>query len=106
MEMFDDDLKGLLGDIYDDGETVAEMPVIERKPRAEQKEAIRSVKFDGESMKRLKSGMVWSLVCGGIAMLLWWFQLNDLMDIRASYPCILACALLAGYGVGKNVMVK
>lgn len=46
----------------------------------------------------------WMGLCGGIAMLLWWFQINSLMALEAAYPCILACGVLGGYGVGKSVV--
>lgn len=112
MGMFDEDLKEVMGDRYDDGETPAEMPAMERP--AAQKPAPR--KFDPVDaqyvpfhkterglLERLRGCAAWGCVCGGISMLLWWFQVNGLMAIEASYPCILVCALLAGFGVGKNI---
>lgn len=104
MEMFDEDLKGVMGEMYEDGESVGKMPEMKRRPRFEKQEGAAPAGFDDEFMKRLTGCAKWSMTCGGIAALLWWFQMNDLMAIEASYPCILACALLAGYGVGKNVV--
>lgn len=114
MEMFDEDLKGIMGDRYDDGEeAVVQMPVMESKSRpkaaqqtneVEDAQYVQIPKMEPDFMARLKGCAKWAGVCGGISMLLWWFLVNDMMVIEAAYPCILACALLTGFGVGKNVM--
>ena len=53
---------------------------------------------------RLVGCVKWMGICGGISMLLWWFQINDLMAMQAAYPCIVACGILGGFGVGKNAV--
>lgn len=53
---------------------------------------------------RLLGCTKWVGICGGISMLLWWFQINDLMAMQAAYPCIVACGILGGFGVGMHVM--
>jgi hypothetical protein len=107
-ELFDEDLKEVMGEMYEGGESAGKMPEMKRCHRFEKNEpvpaAFEPAPFDAEFMKRLTGCAKWSMCCGGVAALLWWFQMNDLMEIQASYPCILACALLAGYGVGKNVV--
>ena len=112
MELFDKDLKEVMGGRYDDGDTPTEMPVMEckHKPQAEKKPDPAPVaefnpfpKAAPSFMDRLTSCATWACVCGGISMLLWWFQINDLMAMEAAFPCILVCTLLAGYGVGTNI---
>lgn len=112
MDMFDEDLKEVMGDRYDDGETPTAMPVMEckaaPKPVPQKCEPVDAQyipfhKAERGFLERLRGCAAWGCVCGGISMLLWWFQVNDLMAMEASYPCILVCALLAGFGVGKNI---
>lgn len=112
MDMFDDDLKCVMGNRYDDGETPAEMPAMERpaaqKPVSQKLDPVEAQyipfrKAERGFLDRLRGCAVWSCICGSISMLLWWFQVNDLMAMEASYPCILVCTLLAGFGVGKNI---
>ena len=62
----------------------------------------RFVRPEAHLQKKLAGCAKWALICGGIAMLLWWFQTNDLMAIQAAYPCIVACGILGGFGVGMH----
>lgn len=114
MELFDAELKNIMGARYDDGDTPKQMPEMECKPKAapqpapQKREAVdvQDVPFPKAApsfMDRLANAAVWCGICGGISMLMWWFQINDLMALKASYPCILVCVLLAGFGVGKNI---
>lgn len=90
MDMFDEDLKNVMGGLY-------------------QEKSPRKPKFLGQKSavnwyKRLEGCAKWALICGSISMLLWWFYVNGMMDLEAAYPCIVVCALLAGFGVGKNIV--
>lgn len=53
-------------------------------------------------LDRMKTSVLWLGVCGGIAMLLWWFWQNDLMALKAAYPCILACGVIGAFGAGLS----
>ena len=53
-------------------------------------------------LDQLKGCAKWVTVCGGISALLLFFQANDLMAIKAAFPCVCTCMTLAGYGVGKH----
>lgn len=44
----------------------------------------------------------WACVCGGISSLMLYFQINQLMAPEAAVPCIVACGILGGFGVGLN----
>lgn len=126
-DIFDEELQAM-GIPYEDETEPTEMPRMEQKSRnadntdsnadvrverververvAEAKAAswhpIRDQKTGLQ--ERLLGCMKWIGICGGISMLLWWFQINDLMAMQAAYPCIVACGILGGFGVGKNAM--
>ena len=113
MDMFDDDLKQVMGDRYDDGETPTEMPVMECKAKAapqpapkksEQVDAqyVPYPKAERGAMEKLKSCATWLGVCGAISMLMWWFEVNGLMAMEAAYPCILASSVIGAFGMGFN----
>ena len=112
MDMFDEDLKEIMGDRYDDGETPTEMPVMEcekeaQKPVPQKREAVDVQyapfpKAERGFMDRLRSCATWGGICGGISMLMWWFEVNGLMAMEAAYPCILACGIIGAFGVGIN----
>ena len=106
MEHFDEDLRDIMGDRYDDGDTPLVMPVMERKEAPSKSSAVhRELAAKKRSdMDRLCDMTKWICICGGISMLMWWFETNGLMAMEAAYPCIVGCALLAGFGVGKNVV--
>lgn len=59
-------------------------------------------KMQRGTMERLKHGSAWIGVCGGIAILMWWFWVNGLMAMEAAYPCILACGVIGAFGAGMN----
>lgn len=111
-EEFDKDLRAVMGTRYDDGKIPMNMPVMECKPapRAEKREAAVSEaeyepvpKVQRNLVDRLFDCVVWLGVCGGIAMLLWWFWQNGLMAMEAAYPCILACGVIGSFGAGINM---
>lgn len=108
MELFDEDLKEIMGDLYDDGDAPIEMPAIETKKPAPKKSVAddaQHVPYPNERhgvMDRLRVIATWLGICGGISMLLWWFWMNDLMAMEAAYPCILASAVIGGIGVGRS----
>lgn len=109
MDMFDEELKQVMGYRNDDGEAPAEMPVMERKaaPKKSQSEPVDAQyvpfpKAERGLMARLKDMSVWLGICGGISMLMWWFEVNGLMAMEAAYPCILASAVIGGVGIGRS----
>lgn len=123
MSVFDENLKSMLGDMYQDDTEPApqQMPVMEAKqPRSgiegpgEDKssrdvkaavpvdEYAPAPKMQRGLIDRLYDCVLWLGICGGIAMLLWWFWQNDLMAMEAAYPCILACGVIGSFGAGVN----
>lgn len=102
-EIFDEGLMEIMGERYDGGDDPVRMPVMERK-EAPNKQEVTFTPAERKAMARLGNMTKWVCICGGISMLMWWFLTNDLMAMEAAYPCIVGCALLAGFGVGKNVV--
>lgn len=122
-DIFDEELKAM-GIQFEDETVPKEIPTLECPPQEERKSynsancagngctegygnavdaSYAPVKNAEASLQnRLLGCAKWALTCGGIAMLMWWFQVNELMAMKAAYPCILACAVLGGFGVGRN----
>lgn len=54
-------------------------------------------------MEKLKACAKDALLFGGLSLMFFCFQQSGQMAMSASMPCICACCVLAGWGVGKNV---
>lgn len=106
---FDDELAGMVN--YTDETVPQQMPVMEHKaaPKEEPKEEAMDASFEILPQKKrsvidkLYDMAKWLCVCGGISMLLWWFNVNGLMAMEAAYPCILACAVIGTAGATWSV---
>lgn len=115
MDYFDDELAGMVN--YSDDTVPQQMPVMERKaapkaePKREEKEEASAMDASFEVLPKKKRCLIdklydmmkWLCVCGGISMLLWWFNVNGLMAMEAAYPCILACAVIGTAGATWSV---
>lgn len=120
MAIFDEDLKSMLGGMYQDDTEPApqQMPTLEQKvearkassnaaPKAVEKpvetvaEFVPVKKRDG--IDKAIDVLKWLIVCGSISMLMWWFEVNGLMAMEAAYPCILASAMIGTGGVVWSV---
>lgn len=109
MEFFDKDLKEMMGDRYDNGDIPTEMPVMEEKKKEAPKnnepmDAKYTPCYNEEqaTMQKLWKMTKWMGICGAIAMLMWWFEVNGLMLEEAAYPCILGCAAIGAFGAGRS----
>ena len=116
MDLFDEDLKEIMGDRYDDGDTPTEMPVMEHKrpapeadkPAPKKNEAVDTQyvpypKKKRNTMDKLRSVCAWLAVCGGVSMLMWWFWMNDMMVANAAYFCIWLSSIVGAFGVAWSV---
>lgn len=117
MAIFDEDLKSMLGGMYQDDTQPApkQMPTLEQKvearkasaPKVEEKPAETVVGFvpvkKRDEVDKAIDVLKWLIVCGSISMLMWWFWQNDLMAMEAAYPCILASAMVGTGGVVWSV---
>ena len=108
---FGDELASMVN--YSDETVPAAMPVMECKAKpkaAQQSEPAKDEAMDAAYavipakrrglLDRLWDMTKWLGICGGICMLLWWFEVNGLMAMEAAYPCILATAMI---GTGGTV---
>lgn len=117
MAIFDEDLKSMLGGMYQDDTEPApkQMPTLEQKVEARKAAAPKveenpAETVDGfvpvkkrDEVDKAIDVLKWLIVCGSISMLMWWFWQNDLMAMEAAYPCILASAMVGTGGVVWSV---
>ena len=109
MDMFDDDLKGIMGKCYDDGQTPVKAVAPEQKarPKAEEKKPefmgakfVSIPKYAPNYMTRLKGCAKWALIFGGLTFLFFYWQEAGLMDPMAAVPSMCACTGLGGLKIG------
>lgn len=117
---FDDELASMVN--YSDETAPTAMPVMEVKSKSNTNSEVNT---EGKTEKRVKriaedcndcpftkkrslfdrllDMTKWLGICGGICMLLWWFEVNGQMDMEAAYPCILLSAMIGSGGVVWSV---
>lgn len=84
-------------------------PVPKDAPKAEEKKPCNKAEAEWHPTKvhtwmdSLKGCTKWALTFGGLNMLIFYWQLNGLMDDSIAVPCMWVCCALAGYGVGLNI---
>ena len=69
------------------------------KPLAEQFEPKKPVP---NYMDKLMACAKSAILFGGLSLMFFYFQQSGQMELSASMPCICACCVLGGWGVGKN----
>lgn len=111
-EFMDDELAGMVN--YTDETVPAEMPAMEEKPHNTEANTEKRVKRVAEDcndcpftkkrsfLDRLWDMTKWLGICGGICMLLWWFEMNGLMVTKAARPCAFASGCIGFFGAGMN----
>ena len=131
MEIFDDGLKQIMGYRYEDSEIPTHMPVMvvthHNTDNAAVNTANAEVNTDNAQVnteKRVKRiaedcsdcpftkkrslfDRLWDLtqwigICGGISMLMWWFEMNGLMATEAARPFTFACGCIGCFGGGMS----
>lgn len=112
LDVTDAGLKGIFGDRFRDKTVAVSKKETTNIPKAEKssKKATHNpteaqwepVPHEPTQMERLKAVAKSALLYGGLSLLLFYFQQSGQMAISASMPCIIACAVLAGFGVGRN----
>jgi hypothetical protein len=113
LDVNDIGLKGIFGDRFHDETkpvskkettttTKPEKPV--QKPILKPRDAEREpAPHEPTQMEKLKACAKDALLFGGLSLLFFYFQQSGQMAMSASMPCICACCVLMGLGVGKNV---
>lgn len=78
-------------------------PVNKAKKQEPQKMAYEPVVNENDWMIKLKSCTKWSLIFGGLELLLFYWQQTGQMLPSAAVPSMIVCALLAGLKIGMNI---
>ena len=108
----DEGLKAIFGERFHD-ETEPRVAVSKKETTTAaktEKKAIlkpRDAEWDTQphernQMEKLKACAKDALIFGGLSLLFFYFQQSGQMAMSASMPCICACCVLMGLGVGKN----
>lgn len=97
----DEGLKQIFGDRFHDATQAKPAQKIPLKPRDADWEP---VPHKPTQMEKLKSCAKSALLFGGLSLLFFYWQQTGQMEITASTPCICACCVLAGLGVGRNAV--
>ena len=123
-EFFDDELVGMVD--YSDDTVPQQMPVMEVKSKsniyAEVNTEVNTDNAQVNTEKRVKriaedcndcpftkkrslfdrlyDMTKWLGICGGICMLMWWFEMNGLMATEAARPFTFACGGIGFFGAG------
>lgn len=121
-EMLDQELQGVMGDMIL-SDVPKQMPVMEVKSKSNTNAEVKAeVKAEVNTEKRVKrvaedcndcpftkkrslfdrllDMTKWLGICGGICMLMWWFEMNGLMATEAARPFTFACGGIGCFGAG------
>ena len=124
-EMLDQELQGVMGDMIL-SDVPKQMPVMEVKSKsniyAEVNTEVNTDNAQVNTEKRVKRiaedcsdcpftkkrslfDRLWDMakwlgICGGICMLMWWFEMNGLMDTEDARPFTFACGGVGFFGAG------
>jgi hypothetical protein len=124
-EMLDQELQGVMGDMIIT-DAPKQMPVMEVKSKsntnAEVNTEVNTANAEVKTEKRVKRiaedcsdcpftkkrslfDRLWDMtkwlgICGGICMLMWWFEMNGLMATEAARPFTFACGGIGFFGAG------
>ena len=126
-EMLDQELQGVMGDMIL-SDVPKQMPVMEVKSKsntnAEVNTEVNTANAEVKTEKRVKRiaedcsdcpftkkrslfDRLWDMtkwlgICGGISMLMWWFEMNGLMATEAARPFTFACGCIGCFGGGMS----
>lgn len=124
-EMLDQELQGVMGDMILSN-VPKQMPVMEVKSKsntnAEVNTEVNTANAEVKTEKlvkriaedcsdcpftkkrslfdRILDMTKWLGICGGICMLMWWFEMNGLMATEAARPFTFACGGIGFFGAG------
>jgi hypothetical protein len=116
-EFFDDELVGMVD--YSDDTAPQQMPVMEVKSKCKTNAEVNTEVKTEKRVKRIAEDCsdcpftkkrslfdrLWDMtkwlgICGGICMLMWWFEMNGLMATEAARPFTFACGGVGFFGAG------
>ena len=116
-EFFDDELVGMVD--YSDDTAPQQMPVMEVKSKSNTNAEVKAEVNTEKRVKRIAEDCSdcpftkkrslfdrlwdmtkWMGICGGICMLMWWFEMNGLMATEAARPFTFVCGGIGFFGAG------
>lgn len=79
----------------------------ENTTAAHYEEEVKDAQFEPakpvpNQMDKLKACALYAISYGGLNFLIFYWHLAGLMDDSISIPCMWACMLMAGFGIGKS----
>ena len=120
-EMLDQELQGVMGDMIL-SDVPKQMPVMEVKSKSNTNAEVNTANAEVKTEKHVKRiaedcsdcpfvkkrslfDRLWDMtkwmgICGGICMLMWWFEMNGLMATEAARPFTFACGGVGFFGAG------
>ena len=121
-EYMDEDLIGMVN--FTDETAPQQMPVMEVKSKSNTNAEVNTANAEVKTEKRVKRiaedcsdcpftkkrslfDRLWDMtkwlgICGGISMLMWWFEMNGLMATEAARPFTFACGCIGCFGGGMS----
>ena len=113
LDVNDIGLKGIFGDRFHDETEGVSKKETTTTPKAEkpvQKPKLKARDAEWEpqphaptQMEKIKACGKNAILFGGLSLMFFYFQQSGQMAMSAAMPCICACCILLGLGVGKNV---
>lgn len=109
-EREDKELAAMMGDKFvDQTVPLSEMPKSEKKMDIPKTNKPAEMTADAQWMPTKQRTFMDDLyacakstmIFGGLNMLIWYWQISGLMDESIAMPSMIACAVLAGIGIGK-----
>lgn len=112
LDVNDIGLKGIFGDRFHDETTAVskkETTTTTKPEKSAQKVTLKPRDAEWEpaphaptQMEKIKACAKDAIIFGGLSLMFFYFQQTGQMLPSASMPCICACCVLMGLGVGKN----
>lgn len=101
-EREDLELQNMMGEKFEDMSKAKYEPKAEEKmPTKKAKDAEWHPVKERNWMDDLTDCAKSTLIFGGLSLLVWYWEISGLMDMSVALPSMIACAALAGIGIGK-----
>lgn len=105
-EVFDEGLQKIFGTRYQDGSNekqVAKEKHSRKQTTREAQDAQWEAMDEMCFMDKLFAAGKCALIFGGLTLLFFYWQQTGQMQPSAALPCMCACTLMVGWGIGKHV---
>lgn len=112
LDVNDIGLKGIFGDrFHDETENAHHKTTSDEVKKAYNTKPVlkardaewNPVPYEPTQMDKLKGCAKWVLSFGGLNLLIFYWQMAELMAESVAVPCMWICCAMAGYGVGVSI---